>query len=414
MIRGFTHIAAIAFTAGGFAAFLPVVTWADERPEVEWAFELTYEADRRRGLEADRGDHLSKLTPELKMELEHEIADDITGYVELEFAHDRILHHGWQRDEDHETTLDLKQLYIEFGNIGPGLALMVGRQDFQDARKWYFDEELDGLRLTYQRDKLSLEAAATRELLFRKNLLESHPDEDAINNYVIKVGYEVRDSHHVSAYTLIRDGMAGVDEELIYYGLSAQGEFSEGLTYWGELAYLRGRDGDDSLNGLGFDLGATWRFDTAYQPSLTLAYAEGSGGDDGKRFRQSGLEGNEARFNGVEDFLYYGEALNPELSNIRILTAGFGIRPTENSSIDLVAHRYWQDVATDGRLPGAAMIADANGDSRDIGTGIDLIFGYREIEDIALGLRLGWFKPGNAFDGDRTMFTIQAGLDYDF
>ena len=104
----------------------------------------------------------------------------------------------------------------------------------------------------------------------------------------------------------------------------------------------------------------------------------------------------------------------PELSNVRILTAGFGIRPTAKSSIDIVAHRYSQDVATSGRLPGAAVHAETTGNSRNIGTGIDLIFGYREVEDVALGLRLGWFKPGDAFDEKRTMFSVQAGFDYEF
>lgn len=390
---------------------------ADDRPDLEWTFELTYEGERRRSLLAGEDDHLSKLVPQLTLEIEHELADDVTGHLELELGHDRILNRGRERDDEHETALDLKLIYLEFSNLRPGLSLLVGRQDLQDDRKWYFDEELDGIRLAYERDALSLDASVTRELLSRKNLLESRPDEDAINNHFLKAGYEIAGSHRLSAYTLIRDGMTGVDEELIFYGLSAQGQLAANLAYWGEFAHLRGRDGDDRLNGHGFDLGATWRFQTSWQPSLTLAYAMGTGDDDGGRdgrFRQSGLEGNEARFNGVEDFRYYGEALDPELSNLRVLTAGIGVRPTGNSSIDLVAHRYWQDVLADGRLPGAAVRAKANGESGDIGTGIDLIFGYREIEDVALGLRLGWFRPGDSFGDDRTMFSIEAGLDYDF
>lgn len=414
MACNFRRTAATALISTSFALAAPEAPQAGDRTEVEWELELTYEGERRRSLESGEGDRISRFIPQLTMEAEHEIADDITGHLELEFSHDRILDRGWQRDDDHETALELKQLYIEFGGIAPGLAVAVGRQDFSDPRKWYLDEELDGLRLTYERDALTLEAAAVREELFRKSLFEGSPDEDAINNYLVQASYAPSDDHRLSAYVLIRDGMSGVDEEMIHYGGSARGEFSDSLTYWGDFAWLRGRDDDDHLSGFGFDLGMTWHPDMALQPGLTLAYAMGSGGDDGDRFRQSGLQGNEARFGGVEDFLYYGEALDPDLSNIRILTAGFGIRPTENSSIDLVAHRYWQDVATDGRLPGAAMRAEANGDSRDIGTGIDLILGYREIEDVTLGLRLGWFRPGDAFDRNRTMFSIQAGLDYDF
>lgn len=417
MTRLRTPTMIIALSAAGLIGLQVDPARADDPPELEWTFELTFEGDRRRNLEAGGDDEVSKLIPQLTLEVEQELADDVTAHVELEFGHDAILDRGTLRDEREETALDLKLFYVAFENIRPGLTLLAGRQDFEDDRKWYFDEELDGIRLTYEREALSLEAAVTRELLFRKNLLESRPDEDAINNYFLKAGYEVGEKHTLSAYTLVRDGMSGVDEELIFYGLSAQGQLTDNLSYWGEFAHLRGRDGDDRLRGLGVDLGATLRLEGTWQPSLTLAYAMGTGDEDGGRdgrFRQSGLEGNEARFNGVEDFRYYGEALDPELSNIRILTAGVGVRPTENSSIDLVAHKYWQDVSEDGRLPGAAVRAEANGDSRDLGTGIDLIFGYREIEDVALGLRLGWFMPGDAFDGDRTMFSIQAGIDYDF
>lgn len=417
MTRLRTPTMVIALSTAGLIGLQVDPARADDPPELGWTFELTFEGDRRRNLEESGDDQVSKLIPQLTLEVEQELADDITGHIELELGHDAILEQGALWDEREETALDLKLFYLEFENLRPGLTLLVGRQAFEDDRKWYFDEELDGVRLTYEREALSLDASVTRELLFRKNLLESRPDEDAINNYFVKAGYEAGENHSLSAYTLLRDGMSGVDEELIFYGLSVQGQLADNLSYWGEFAHLRGRDGDDRLSGFGVDLGATLSLEGTWQPSLTLAYAMGTGDEGGGRdgrFRQSGLEGNEARFNGVEDFRYYGEALDPELSNIRIMTTGVGVRPTENSSIDLVAHRYWQDVSADGRLPGAAVRAEANGNSRDIGTGIDLIFGYREIEDVALGLRLGWFMPGDAFDSDRTMFSIQTGIDYDF
>ena len=46
--------------------------------------------------------------------------------------------------------------------------------------------------------------------------------------------------------------------------------------------------------------------------------------------------------------------------------------------------------------------------------GLGLIFGYREIEDVAMNLLLGWFRPGDVFECERTMFRTQAGINYDF
>ncbi|MGI6657130.1 MAG: alginate export family protein [Desulfobulbus sp.] len=111
----------------------------------------------------------------------------------------------------------------------------------------------------------------------------------------------------------------------------------------------------------------------ALQPSLTVGYALGSGdrkgGSVNRTFRQSGLQDNTCRFNGVEDFQMYGEVLDPELSNIGITTLAVGIRPSARSSLDLVHHLYRQDVGVSGRLPGARIRARATGKSRDLGRG---------------------------------------------
>ena len=134
-----SHLAqstAIALIAGTLFQLTPTMTLAEEKPKVDWAFELTYEGDQRRSLGDGQGDHLTKLTPQVTVEIEHELADDVTGYIELEFGHDRILDYGWRRSEDHESALDLKQFYLKFEEIrdlppgGPSLMTRVRRLDF--------------------------------------------------------------------------------------------------------------------------------------------------------------------------------------------------------------------------------------------------------------------------------------------
>jgi hypothetical protein len=72
------------------------------------------------------------------------------------------------------------------------------------------------------------------------------------------------------------------------------------------------------------------------RPSLTLAYARGSGGEDSAtrdaNFRQTGLHENKARLAGVKRLRRYGELLQPDLSNLAITTLGSGIRWLGNSS----------------------------------------------------------------------------------
>ena len=195
------------------------------------------------------------------------------------------------------------------------------------------------------------------------------------------------------------------------------GEAGEQLKYWADAAFVGGDPGVDNdqpnaddLRGHGLDAGATYVLEGPLEPSFTLSYAFGSGDsdpDDGtdRNFRQTGLQDNNARFNGVTSFKYYGELLEPELSNLKIFTAGVGVRPSRKTSIDLLYHRYRQDVAFD-ELRDSNLDEDPNGDSRALGEEIDLIVGVRKWHDIDVEFIAGHFSPGDAFprNADSALF----------
>ena len=390
---------------------------------VETTFETNFEQLSNRDLDDTTEDGLSILKSELTVEIGYRASERIRALTELELERRVIVSRGRDRSpESNRTELSIKQLYLdlELEDVTEGLAVRIGRQEFQDRREWLYDEELDGMRVFYRRDRLSLELSAIRERLFTENLLEAEESEERINNYVFYSTYRPTANHRVGAYALVRDNISDDSEHPIFYGLSADGAVADTLDYWLELAHVRGRDGSNRLRGFGFDVGATYRFEAPWQPSLTLGYAFGSGdsnSDDNldRRFRQTGLEDNSYRFNGVENFRYYGETLNPELSNLSILTAGFGIRPSRRSSVDLVFHRYHQDMAASGRIEGARIRASANGDSRDVGQAVDLILGYHDIPGLRLRAKLGYFKPGKAFgDAADDAYSVELGFEYNF
>jgi alginate production protein len=92
--------------------------------------------------------------------------------------------------------------------------------------------------------------------------------------------------------------------------------------------------------------------------------------------------------------------LEPNLSNLVILTGGVGIRPSANSSIDLVYHHYRQDDAADEILD-SNLDEDPNGRSRRLGQVVDFVVGLRsKAPKISAKLVLGYFQPGNAFPSD--------------
>lgn len=392
-----------------------------DRLEIETTLEANFERFGNRDLDDRREDGISVFRPEIVLEMDYRASERIRAFTEIELERETVVQRG--RDADplqSEVELNVKQLYMDIGDLREGLTLRAGRQEFKDEREWLYDEDLDGLRAFYRRARLSLEASATRERLLQENLLENEDSNERVNNYMVVGSYRPFDENLVSAYAIVQDDRTDNEESPIFYGLRARGEATEGLTYWLELAHVRGRDDSDRLRGFGADLGGTYRIDAPFEPSLTFGYAFGSGDSDtdddvDRGFRQTGLEDNSHRFNGVEEFRYYGETLDPELRNLKIFTAGVGIRPTLRSSVDLIYHRYSQDVADDDRIEGARVRERANGESRDLGQGVDLILGYHDIPGVRLRAKAGYFIPGDAFGDDASeSYSLEIGVEFSF
>lgn len=316
--------------------------------------------------------------------------------------------------------LIIDQLFVAFKGLDDHFRFTVGRRNYEDERHLLFDTSLDVASLSLRLGRFRAEAAFGREILFDLDLLgggESAAHQlaakrrkDLINTYLFRVDYRGLEDLKLGAYMVYRDDRAGIEGRPLLMGLSAHGVPSNSLTYWGELAFVRGRDElSQKLMGYGFDVGATYRLmGVPLYPSATLAYAFGSGNgssEDGKNreFRQTGLQSNESRFAGITKFRWYGEALDPELTNLRIITAGLGIRPAANLTVEVVYHRYWlNEIATDLRSTVlTALMNQVEGRaSKDVGSEIDFVVGVRNlfgVRRLGVDLRVGWFFPGDAF-----------------
>ncbi len=342
-------------------------------------------------------------------------AKDFAFFLSVDTGH--IFYEDQARKDDDETILDLVNAFLSFRDIVDGLDLKIGRQRFRDEREWLYDDELDGVRIFYAFGDFALDFSFSE--LRDKDLLRD-PAGERVKNIVIYGYYEPNEENTLAAYSFIRDAQTNDRESPVFYGLHYHGELLDGLYSWLELAHVRGRGEDGKIRGFGFDLGSTYVFDLPFEPSITLGYAFGSGDedpDDGRdeNFRQTGLQGNSADFNGVTSIAYYGEMFDPELSNLHILTAGLGVRPTRESSVELVYHYYRQDEAFD-EIRDAAVYEYPDGLSKELGHEIDLIIGFSNNSgDFMVTLNAGYFIPGAAFanDADEAFFTDFV-LQYDF
>jgi len=380
------------------------------RAELDSAWERNFDLGRTR-----EGD-TSTLTPELTVALRFSPRASLTGFFQASLDR-RYALDGMGRDRP--TRLLVEQAFFQFDRLLDGnTSLQIGRQRFRDRREWLFDDELDGVSAAWHGARIALEFSATRKDWVRRDLLND-ADRDRVDNYLGYLSYQVDPRHTLSAYVLARDDRSAANDSPVFTGVRVRGKPGRRLEYWAELAQVRGRDGARRIRAHGIDAGVTLEFDRPYRPALTLGWASGSG--DGDRsddidhdFRQTGLHGNEARLHGVERVKYYGELLDPELGNLSILTASFGVRPTRRSSIELVYHDYRQRTAHD-RLRDAALDVEPSGIDRDIGREVDLVLATREIRGLRAKLVFGRFLPGKAFAGRRDGANFAAvELRYDF
>lgn len=318
------------------------------------------------------------------------------------------------------TSLPIDQAWITFKDLGPG-ELTLGRRNFEDDRHWLYDTSLDVALAHFKQGTFQADVSVSRK--DRLDLdLTAPVKKTRTDNYMVYASYRGIEDIKLAGYTIFQEDQTGNEGQPLHMGLRASGNPSDRFNFWTELAVLRGKDETKkNFKGYAFDLGGTYRFPhLPYAPNITLGYAYATGDGNPRdninhEFRQTGLQSNEGRLGGISRFKYYGEALDPELSNLQIATAAFGIRPAPNVSLELVFHHYrLNDIAGDIRNP--ALTAQINQDptrpSKELGNGLDIVLGFRNlfgVRRLGLDLRMGWFFPRRVFNGVRAAIDPATG-----
>lgn len=378
------------------------------------------EAVYRRDRDLDRGlrDNESIVTPQLngfvvyrptswfemtlEMIAEKEIAVQEEDFVTLPSGE-------IQQPVKRRASLLVDQAFVAVRNVTAPFEFALGRRNYEDERHWLYDTSMDIASAAFRQGPFRAEAFMGREVLVDLDLAPQKREvRDRIDTFILYADYRGIEDLRLAAYTIDRNDRALQEGHPRLYGLRALGNPSDRFNYWAELAWLRGKDElAKKFSGYGLDLGYTYRLTwLPMHPNVSVGYAYGSGDPDpadsrNREFRQSGLQSNETRLGGIPKFKIYGEALDPDVSNLKILTVGFGLRPTPSSSVELVLHRYELDEFAES-LRGTALTAEPNqlGRSKDLGKALDIVVAFRNlfgVRRLGVDVRAGWFEPGNAF-----------------
>lgn len=332
------------------------------------------------------------------------------------------------------------------------LTLEAGRLLFEDDRRWWWDEELDAVRAGVEVKPFELVVALARELAPATTKLSYvAPEEDDVVRIFAEGSWDFAQEHALELFVLHQDDRsqseapgdlvdsARVDDEdatLTWTGIRLSGAFDLPGKHlagcWFDAAMVRGEerliefakvDADRSVaegstrrnvSGWALDLGAGWIMPYALEPRLYAGYAVGSG-DDGsgpgedRAYRQTGLGNNEAGYGGAERFNAYGVLLEPELSNLAVVTFGAGLGLMTSSSLDLVYHAYrLLEPATS--LRDASITTDLDGRHRELGQEWDLVLALEEWERFEIQMRASAFRAGPAFGAEEGQWSYGGYL----
>lgn len=332
------------------------------------------------------------------------------------------------------------------------LTFEIGRLDFEDDRRWWWDGDLDALRITLTTASFELAIALARELYpTRSDQDFIEPEHEALRRWFVETSWDWRVEQSIQLFALFhndRSQASGIgeliakeredasDANFTWFGARALGTRARSpagsLDYWMDAAWVSGNERtlgfipvsatqsvvneqvERVVRGWAFDVGATWTAPIANKrqtnPAMgdlrfTLGYARGSGDSnpsDGTdhAFRQTGLHTNAPGFGGVQSFRGYGVLLDPELSNLAVVTAGAGISLLQASSLDVVYHYYRQAQPAD-TVRGTRLNTALNGVDRDLGHGLDLVLAVEEWERLHFEVSISTLRAGAAFGTQR-------------
>lgn len=330
-----------------------------------------------------------------RLEFSFDFSESVFGFLQVSSGY-RYVHLDQDRDLDFNNETRIREAFVLFEDLPfEGVAVQVGRQDFDHGREWVVDENLDALRFYFNLGKVLIEAS------WSSVLYQERPEDEDVQNLLLGVHTQPFGSQELFLYALNRREGERIDFDRTHLGVSVEGDVGP-IRYWLDGAYVFGKEDETRVEGYGIDQSVMYVHTGAdLEPSIYFGWAMGSGDDNPEggqdhTFRQTGLNDNNTRFNGVTSFRYLGELVRPDLENIAVTTMGVGLKSENRNSIDFVFHRYRQ-VERAPFLGESRLRRRPEGDSKDLGNSLDLILGIEKWRPLEIEVVLGHFWPGSAF-----------------
>lgn len=304
-------------------------------------------------------------------------------------------------------TGDIPEGYLSLQDIrNTDWSLKLGRQHMNFGRGFLISDNekeisYDALLVTgeFPTWTLSLAAARLEEAQTLKNLREGLVVSDSNWNLFL-ADFNWHDENilplSLGAYVIYAEDETDLGREPLIFG--GRGAYTTDIwSVWGEIAYETGDVGNQDLDAIALEVGASISFESAWAPKLKVAYTFASGDDPSEQ----DFEG----FQPLGQYRYYGHALSPQMSNIHIFNAGASVQPNDYWSFAIDYYHYMQDEEVAG-LVGNSLLTDpgitktTTGLDSDLGDELNVSATFHYTDGVKAQLLLAYFMPGDAYGAD--------------
>ena len=320
---------------------------------------------------------------------------------------------GWRyyhTDDDtiRDVNFDFREFYLKSQDLfNDKLNFILGRKVLRDSRSWYTNSSVDTVGI-FNRHDLLLYSLYFGGRLNDEKIYSEEDNTFGLSNTRFVLGhlrYEFYKQNYWQFFAIYEKTL-GV-RKLGWLGSRVNGNiYLNDLQgrYWFDFARMGGRiehvNLKNNVDGWATDLGAALAMKD-WPVSLLVDYAVGSGSHDGRNgFYSPYLTNNRSDFltDGVW-YNYYGELLRPELTNLQIYTLGTVLSLFHTHKGALILHKYTQNKTGKQFRSRSGYLFAPDGLSDDIGTEVDLIYGYILPNHNKLKAIFSYFKGGDAYDG---------------
>src|SRR5256712_4007341 len=148
----------------------------------------------------------SELTQQLQLEFLYPLTENTTLFLEGEASYEAELYNE-DRVRKPQRAIERGQTWLYIGNLlQSDFSLQIGRQSLSDKRSWWWDEDLDAVRLHYDQRRLHAELAVAQEMgNISTDPQQNDPETDHVLRLLGNIAWRWTKDHRLDGFFLYQN-----------------------------------------------------------------------------------------------------------------------------------------------------------------------------------------------------------------